>query len=229
MSTNKFFIFSKLELVNIPQTREEHEALFKEIAEYLMNHSLIKRGKKYYEIVEIEFYLFDDNHNDVITYPRVIGAGKWYFHSSGVDLTFVSNEKTFGGILIRGIREIGGVNKQIFGPQNCVNELWLDFNAFYVDESEYPIILYNDKVVPRELTAIPRHIPLYNGKTREDKVREWSNRATKAGFGINSSEEEIAKLVFDSKYRFFKFGSIDIEANSWKNYKAKVTFEKGHC
>jgi len=87
----------------------------------MCNH-IIKKGNLEYAIVEIEFYLFTNDHQDVITYPRVADAGRWFFHQSGVDLTFQSRDieedkdgnftfeenASFGGILIRAIRPGNG-------------------------------------------------------------------------------------------------------------------------
>ncbi len=78
------------------------ESIFKDIAKNLLNNFVIRKGDKLYRMVEIEFYynLTDTAH---ITYERMTEAGEWFNHDFGVDLTFKSNEKSYGGILIRSI------------------------------------------------------------------------------------------------------------------------------
>ena len=78
------------------------ESIFKGIAKNLLNNFVIRKGKKLYHMVEIEFYynLTDTAH---ITYKRMTEAGEWFNHDYGVDLAFKSNEKSYGGILIRSI------------------------------------------------------------------------------------------------------------------------------
>ena len=115
--------------------KESYFDYFRRIAEILMNNCVISKGDNRYEIVEIEFYLFAPDHQDVITYPRELPAGQWFFHASGVDLTFRSDKKQFGGILIRGVRNIGTGNVTL-GPQNCVNLFWDKADAFKIKDDE---------------------------------------------------------------------------------------------
>lgn len=62
------------------------QSKFHEIAEKLMYNYIIKKGEARYAIVEIEFYYYSPYHPDIITYPRNLSAGRWFFHQSGVDL-----------------------------------------------------------------------------------------------------------------------------------------------
>lgn len=89
---------------------------FKEIANELMNYYCITKNDSrdnseiIYRFAEIEFYLYDSNQPeiDVATYNRNCTCIEWFFHKSGVDITFVTKCKNneleqFGGILIRSI------------------------------------------------------------------------------------------------------------------------------
>lgn len=146
----------------------ESQGHFEKIASELMRNYIICKGNKKYRIVEIEFYRFSSDNPDVITYPRDMKAGRWFFHQSGVDITFeskgieekgkafdVKSDACFGGILLRGLCELdsaksnvaksdmtGRTEGYIFGPVRCVNELWDDFDAFSpsCNPSEYPVI-----------------------------------------------------------------------------------------
>lgn len=130
-------------LSNAEKVSEE----FKEFAESLMNNFQIKKGDKRYWMNDIEFYIYTDSHRDIITYPRNCEAGMWFFHASGVDISFESKvgiaphpksqklmpylDKTavFGGILIRGIIDNDGA-LPINGPMNVCDALFDQFNAF---------------------------------------------------------------------------------------------------
>ena len=130
-------ILTENNLKDLPNT-------FQSIAKNLMCNYVIKKGGKEYAIIEIEFYLYTPTHQDFITYPRNLKAGRWFFHQSGVDISFESKDikieknkgrkekvkletnPIFGGILIRGLYRFPYTedeNKRyeasyIFGPQN---------------------------------------------------------------------------------------------------------------
>lgn len=97
-----------------------YQDAFKEIAEMLLNKVAICKGKKIFYIKDIEFYLYENNHRDIVTYPRICKAGQWFFHPSGIDISFESSvdvksndyelfqpilreDAFFGGVLIRAI------------------------------------------------------------------------------------------------------------------------------
>ena len=203
-------------LSNIPT--KEPQKLFQTIAEELMCNYVIQKGKQQYKIVEIEFYFYSRDHQDVITYPRYIEAGRWFFHPSGVDLTFKSNgieyqkdgkykisdNAYFGGILIRGMYKFdGNDSKYIFGPQKCVDELWDDFDAF--DEAgikEYPVLkeYENGKIFHSNLRKCKRHINIKDEKLH-DKIREWAKR-----IDLDWKEHQICaynESLLNESYRYF--------------------------
>ena len=83
---------------------------FEELAKILFNeYEIIKRGI-HYDFLEIEFYFFNSNHKDDATYERTIKEGRWFFHPSGVDISFDSDESKgyYGGVLIRSIKRKDG-------------------------------------------------------------------------------------------------------------------------
>ena len=162
-------------LQSCPKTSDDMPKYFSDIADLLMNNYVISKRGIDYEIVEIEFYLFTPDHPDVITYPRDCKAGQWLFHQSGVDLTFATTDKQFGGILIRGLREIKGDRKQVFGPQNCVNILWDKFNAFEAVAGEMPTIIpVIEGINAYHAVPYPRWIPIKKDKVKATaKIAEW--------------------------------------------------------
>lgn len=122
---------------------------FTEIAKLLFQEYQIKKGKEIYEFSEIEFYYYTKGHEDVITYPRTIDAGKWFFHSSGVDLSFKSDSKSYGGILIKSIKH---GNETTDGPLKSSWILFDLFDAFEIKSDEYPLIVRKEKTKKNILT-----------------------------------------------------------------------------
>ena len=130
------------------------EKKFQHLASILLHNVVILKGNKKYKLTDIEFYFYCSTHQDIITYPRNSKAGEWFFHSSGVDLSFESNvpmrekastgklmpcltsDSAFGGILIRGIKHIDCFSDhqeekyKLNGPMKVCEELFDKFDAF---------------------------------------------------------------------------------------------------
>lgn len=130
------------------------EKKFQHLASILLHDVAILKGNKKYRLTDIEFYFYCPTHQDIITYPRNSKAGEWFFHSSGVDLSFESNvpmrekastgklvpcltsDSAFGGILIRGIKHIDCFSDhqeekyKLNGPMKVCEELFDKFDAF---------------------------------------------------------------------------------------------------
>lgn len=205
-------LIHRLNFENLPENGA-YDIWFGEIAELLMNNCMIQKGAILYEIIEIEFYLYTPEHPDVIVYPRVVDAGRWFFHQSGVDLTFKSDSERFGGILIRGIREYVRDSQPILGPMKCVNALWDDFDAFDVDSGAYPRLI-EKKTSNNKPKSFRRWIPVREEK-KDSKIVEWYARIDK--YEKNFETYKVAKsIVFDSFYRY-----ISLPLNEIKGYAAK--------
>lgn len=134
------------------------ESIFKGIAKNLLNNYVIRKGKKLYHMVEIEFYynLTDSAH---ITYKRMTEAGEWFNHDYGVDLAFKSNEKSYGGILIRSI-ECNG--KFCNGPLKT-RALLFQFDALG-EKGAVPALEY----CPRAKAIEPIAVTRYNISERQN-------------------------------------------------------------
>ena len=214
-------------------TQEKLHEKFQEIAEILMGNYVIKKGDRHYAIIEIEFYLYSPNHRDFITYPRKMEAGRWFFHPSGVDLTFKShnvdltvtdnkeiyNAKagTFGGILIRGLYDLDNKtandeDRYIFGPLKCVDLLWHDFDAFSNSKEEYPVLTSVNECQHLNHIHIVKCKRCINIKeeNRQSKVLKWALR-----LGVDQNENitnQYCSELFNSDnqkylYRFFNLPS----------------------
>ena len=92
------------------------EDKFNEIAQELMNYYQIKSvSGEEFNIYEIEFYFFNENHKDPSVHRHNMRVGEWRVHYSGLDITFegLKDSSYYGGILIR---SIGNSEKIIVGP-----------------------------------------------------------------------------------------------------------------
>ena len=173
------------------EDKERNEAIgkiFDAIAIKLFNEYHIKKGDSTYDFLEIEFYYFDRGHKDYITYPRTIGKGKWFFHPSGMDLSFESSciegfKKTseagnyfFGGILIRGLVKDG--NNAIIGPLNSCWGLFDIFSAFEANPNELPIIEPKSVENQFEIFKSQRWIPFNEEKADKDYEGNFGNFKT---------------------------------------------------
>ena len=202
--------------------KTDYVTKFKEIAEMLLKKVAIRKGDKTYYIRDIEFYLYADNHRDIITYPRVCKAGQWFFHSSGVDISFESCVKTiddeyglfrpvlgedafFGGVLIRQLYPAGkapgdAVKCRLDGPHKVEWELFDQFDAFN-DVKDFP------HIVPCEHEA-----KVEDGTERVNIRPKGKSEAWKVGdilkYNYAASDVPEAELVssftdfMNEKYRF---------------------------
>lgn len=158
-----------------------YEEAFKKIADALFNRFAIRNKNHYYMFVDIEFYhsKTDEQKDDkkkMLTYERETDAGEWFMHDSGVDITFKSDGKEcYGGILIRGIREIlceKGNAKYKFtnGPKKVMWEIFDRINAF--NPECYPTIV---KLPNSEKNFEPTRMKRVNAKSWSgiDRAKEF--------------------------------------------------------
>ncbi|HAH25010.1 MAG TPA: hypothetical protein DCL77_14860 [Prolixibacteraceae bacterium] len=124
-------------------TEEKIEADFKRIANDLLNNWILKVEDALYRITELEFYYRNiESHNDTYIHGHKLQKekGKWYFHGSGIDLTF-GNGESHGGILIRAICKINDKHeKYCYGPLNCILEIFSNLTSIYKPEMSFCLI-----------------------------------------------------------------------------------------
>ena len=96
-----------------------------------MKDYCVKCGDKFFFFAEIEFYYYRASDKkdlekagmnwEGVTYSRNTNAGDFFYHLSGCDICFKSDENECGGILIRSL--IDESEKVVAGPMNCVNAM----------------------------------------------------------------------------------------------------------
>ena len=154
---------------------------FEKIADLLMSEYAIHYKNSIYLFDEIEFYFCSKNHID--PYSHSINEKNltqckdkknnlqnkmlyWYFHGSGIDITFGDeNKKIYGGILIRKIFDVQ--TKKIIGGPLKLREHILGKNTakaeecknivkpLNIKESKLCLIPYQSQLLT--LTKLPRH------------------------------------------------------------------------
>ena len=102
------------------------QSWFKEIALKLFREYELVVNNAVYGFSEIEFYYHSNNHEDPYVHKdnMQLTNGQWYFHGSGIDITFGEKSETFGGILIRGIKRIKPSSQFYSGPLVVAKEIF---------------------------------------------------------------------------------------------------------
>jgi hypothetical protein len=168
---------------------------FDEIAKVLFQACHIQKGVDTYDFLEIEFYYYTEEHKDVITYPRTSGGGKWFFHRSGVDITFESrHEKSYGGVLIRSLLKNG--KDVIAGPLKCKWNLFDTIDAFGAAGEDIPLIKEKKEFEAKRIF-----------KTRRWITYDKDKAAKRFGNDYVFFEQYLAP-----PYRFY------VKDDNWKSY-----------
>lgn len=232
---------SLLKCLNEKSTQNEIENVFSVIANKLFSNYHIVKGENTYDFLEIEFYFYSPNHRDLITYPRNgRKSGMWFFHMSGVDITFGSNDKEgdrplmYGGILIRSIVNTQGdssiLPKYICGPMKCVDELFDYIYAFdgKICRADIPYIAEKKDNEKISIGSCCRYIPWLSKKEKiESKFEELKNRRNnidwdsypelKKDWDSHEYKKEDFEDYLKRPYRFFRN-----DCDEWvKGYNAK--------
>lgn len=170
------------------------ESYFPMMADILLNNCLLLINDKKYRLVEIEFYLKCNSHNDSYTHCNTdqLLMHTFYFHKfntgtykagtfKGMDIIF-GDKKTnsYFGILLRSIQNMAN-DEIIEGPCNVVNRILKEYNLNSIDEftnyknfdifknaRNFRLVLNND-LVGKKIFFGPR-IGL------SDKYPEYQNR-----------------------------------------------------
>jgi hypothetical protein len=158
------------DLFNEFEAEKDMTKKFAEIADKLMNNFVIRANHKDFRLAEIEFYLHEkDKHEDDFIHAKIIKGkpndsakhqikmGCWYFHYSGIDLTFGDSQKNrFGGILIRSIIPLDEKIKPIIGPLKLKNHLLNQYDNISQSRDFLKLIPIEDKLKQDKIIPMPR-------------------------------------------------------------------------
>ncbi len=231
-----FFVLLSLSLINVIIIMKELKSLlssldanstdkdkqvenvFENLANRLLNDYHIAKGDEEYYFVNIEFYFCNNNHLDVITYPRAVDGGKWFFHPSGIDLTFksrftpyngdkmlvdTSHDFFFGGILVRDVLRKG--DREFFnGPYKCEWELFDIFDAITPSICDIPRVVRNRMTLGLETSSAVRHFS-YDEEKMERKLKELREKVFIGDIAL--TDKDFFSFIKEKKYAY----SIDRE------------------
>lgn len=120
-----------MQFLNVIVDSKKAESVFEGIAQKLFFEYELVVGESKYDFCEIEFYYYATGHEDLYVHKneRQLSSGEWYFHGSGIDITFGKEPDTYGGILIRGLKKQGEKDTFISGPLNVAKEIFKQFGS----------------------------------------------------------------------------------------------------
>lgn len=127
---------------------------FDRIASQLLKRKALFINNSEFRFTEIEFYYFhEDDHQDKYTHKHDRRSGEWRFHKQGIDITFNSDNKCDGGILIRGI--LTG-SEYVNGPIKTLSKI---FEAFGKAQEPSSMVLKDGETRDVLIIKTFRHLP----------------------------------------------------------------------
>ena len=152
--------------------------VFREIAELLINRTILHVAGRPYHVTELEIYFHGLQHLDPFTHGDAMQKqlGSWYFHRAGtryrsgtykgLDIAF-GHSDAFGGILVRGIESLAEPATLVDGPCKVVDHILAATASPSIDAlvSRFDVAIEDPaRGSPLHLTldASPRHArPIY--------------------------------------------------------------------
>jgi hypothetical protein len=193
-------------ILNLKTDNQNINEDFKRIATELMNYWLIKIEGFRYRIVEIEFYLKSQTHPDKYTHGHVQQKkpGCWYFHGSGVDITF-GDENSYGGILIRAIYDIDNT-KYTYGPINVITELCSHIQSVNNTSFFFGLISAPDNIFKIEKPIAAPRVGL--NKTKDPEMQNKLYRFLVMPKEAHAEKTKIAEAMKNQNYSEDEIKSI---------------------
>lgn len=201
-SLNEFLIDLKLVCLS-----EDIEKSFDTIAYSLTNFLVLRVNDKLYRITEIEIYYFNNkSHPDPYVHKddRQTTQAKWYFHSSGVDITFgewdeEKRKRIYAGILIRGVKDIEE-SRYIDGPLNVVSEIFDQFG--HINNNRKTLELIENQFFEEEEEPIKAHrvgLSIKKGRVFQDYKARLYRYIVDLNVKHKFKEKtKVAQVLFDS-------------------------------
>jgi len=190
---------------------------FDNIAQLLLNESVLTVKAQQYRLVEIEFYYYNESiHPDSFTHKSLEqqAHSQWYLHRyhrkslvkyeiiqggfksgkhKGLDITFGDKKlNTYGGILLRGIVSLSG-GDYISGPCRVVNKIMENIG---IDEKNMSGLY--ELLKEKNITNVDQ--PIYISPS----VFEQRDISKKPRVGLTNKMNDTNKAFFISKpYNYF--------------------------
>ncbi len=159
--------------LNLSINKNNPEQSFIRIADELMNKWALISNDAKYRITEIEFYLKNDKwHKDVYTHghPMQQKSHRWYFHGSGIDITF-GQDNFYGGILLRSVYDLTEKN-YYYGPLVLLQKLFNNFPNVNDTNLSFGLIPYTENSFSYEVPIAAARVGL---NPKHDKVMYSKN------------------------------------------------------
>ena len=154
----------------MPVTEFSDYKNFNNIADILLNRTILVVKNKRFRLCEIEFYYKGNGHEDTYTHctDDQLTFLSFYFHKykngtyksgtyKGMDLTFGNDKDVYYGVLVRSLLDVD-TNEFIEGPCRCVNKI-LELNSCktvqeFMKDKKPPLKLYstNQDIYIRDFT-----------------------------------------------------------------------------
>jgi hypothetical protein len=163
--------------IDMASDEQSAQKAFEPIAKILLNKCLLNSETGKFRIVEIEFYLNTEKHNDTIirNNERQKEFGEWYVHrrskskdgefaanqeSVGIDLTLGSPNQAFG-VLLRALQNTATGETNESGPVRTLNTLYPEKNKYNISEDKSDYKEYSKKVESHKYGAFDNPGVLY--------------------------------------------------------------------
>ena len=188
---------------------ETIEQSFKSIASMLFCYKINVNGQCY-RFLDIEFYYsFEGTFDDPYIHGNKLQteSGRWYFHESGMDITFGA-DGNHGGILIRGIGKLskdgeeGIIENEIHGPLKVVKELTSNF--YPIMNSSSNKFCLEKMNVDKEASVLPMEIIKTNRIGLKTHPSDYKDFKQKPYRFIAAFPDKNAKNKFKDKERVIK-------------------------
>ena len=198
----------------------------KEIAESILNDYYLKLDGDLWNIVELEFYLYTDSHQDPFVHKHSIDklplytTGQLRSHESGIDIAISNaNINSYGGILLRTIKKEDSL-ELIEGPINVQKAIIKNMG----DINNSSVQFVNRKLRKNDKVYQTPRVGLY---PKKDIIMEQqlSFLFEESRFFTNcnlSNEKYIIALSYQNSENC---NNASLDPSTWKKYKED--FEEG--
>lgn len=182
---------------------KDYQGWFDILAHEILNNHTFRIRNSLYEITEIEFYIYDENHPDANSHAtpmqKTILQMAFHTHGSsfkegsykGVDIS-LGHKKRFGGILIRGLKSLKD-KRMIDGPSKVVDEILLQFKETKVRELIHQV---DGKIGGRDFEFLP-----------SNETVQTIFKCPRVGLSLKKNPEQKIPYLLKN-YRYLKYPEL---------------------